>query len=131
MPLEPTDPTLPPPPADHPELFGNSEELSARTSTDITARKHRGSATSQAAHRRISPALSKCRQQVLACIAADPAGKTTAEVAAALGKEMHKVSGRLTELKKTGHIYNTKQVRDGGYIHRATAKGTTTTTQGQ
>lgn len=69
-------------------------------SDDITANRHGGNKQSVAANERIKPFKSNLRSQVYACILeAGVPGCTLEEIADSLNKQVHSVSGRVTELK--------------------------------
>jgi len=73
--------------------------------SDITANRHKGAATSVEAYDRIKKTLPRQRAAVLALYRSRPfTGYTVHEVADKLGVPVNAVSGRLSELKRSGHI---------------------------
>lgn len=69
-----------------------------RMSADPSARKHKGNEQSVAAHKRILHTKADTYDQILRFIRSR--GRATGfEVAAYLGKPLHAISGRLSELK--------------------------------
>lgn len=84
---------------------------------DITERKHGGNPESKAANLRIEPHKRTLRERVYARLAlAGNHGATCKEIAQLEGREMHAISGRITELKKLGSIQETARTRDGGRV---------------
>ena len=73
--------------------------------SDICANRHGGASTSVDAFKRIKATLPRQRAAVLALVRTRPVtGFTVHEVAERLGVSPNHVSGRLSELKKTGHL---------------------------
>jgi|SRR5579871_799469 predicted transcriptional regulator len=84
---------------------------------DITARKHGGNAQSDAAFERLKPVLSRRRREVLDAITRRGLeGAVAKEIATELGLELHKVSGRCSELKALGLIADSGRRRDGAAV---------------
>lgn len=83
---------------------------------DVCARKHGGNEESRRANLRASKAES--RQEVYEALLTH-GDMTCKEIAAKLGKPMHKISGRLSELKALGSVEPTLLVRDGGRVLHA------------
>jgi hypothetical protein len=75
---------------------------------DPTARRHGGSSASVEAHKRILPAKRAALWVILKLYReAGPQGLTAKEVAHRLGKALHEISGRVTELHQWGFILKT------------------------
>lgn len=89
--------------------------LQALLPFDISAGKHKGNAQSKAANLKVSKTES--REQVM-YVLLHYGASTCKEIAQKLGKPMHYVSGRITELKKLGMVEPTGIVRNGGGIVR-------------
>jgi hypothetical protein len=87
---------------------------------DITANKHRGNAQSQAAHRRGRSNREAQRLQVLELIKDSYNGLSMKEVAALMDCPFNTVSGRGSELKKSGLVEPTGETRDGSAVLQAT-----------
>jgi len=77
-------------------------ELPLFAEPDVCARKHGGDAESRAAHRAGDKRAD--RQQVLDFIRARLGGATLDEVCVGLDREPNQISGRITELKRDGHL---------------------------
>lgn len=89
--------------------------LQALLPFDISITKHKGNPQSLAANKKVSKAES--REQVMyELLHCGPL--TCKELAQKLGKAMHQISGRITELKKLGMVEPTGQVRNGGGVVR-------------
>ncbi len=72
---------------------------------DITANRHKGASTSVDAFERIKNTIPRQRAAVLILFRKRPKrGYTVHEIAEAFGVSPNHVSGRLTELKRDGHI---------------------------
>ena len=82
---------------------------------DITAGKHGGNAQSTAAFKKAKYGFSQARQDVVDLLKQHPDGLTCKEMSALLDRPMHKLSGRVTELKEMGVCVATT-VRDGGRV---------------
>lgn len=82
---------------------------------DVCAGKHRANSESRAANLKISKAES--REQVMRVLLGS-GPMTCKEIASRLGKEMHTISGRITELKALGMVEPTTELRDGGRVIR-------------
>lgn len=73
--------------------------------SDICANRHRGAKTSREAFERIKATLPRQRAAVLTLFRSRPVkGFTVHEVAEKFGVSPNHVSGRLSELKRSGHI---------------------------
>lgn len=77
---------------------------------------------SMEAFRAIEPQLPARRAEVLRTIARFPAGLTAEQVARHMRRPQHTISGRLTELKKDGHIIQ-RQDANGNPVRRQTISG--------
>jgi hypothetical protein len=86
------------------------------TMNDITANKHGGNAQSAAAFERAKRGFNRSRQDILDLLKLHPAGLTCKEMSTLLGKPMHKLSGRITELKELGQLNTTETIRAGGAV---------------
>lgn len=81
---------------------------------DPCANKHRGNAESRAAWQKVLTDLCRAQRIVFEVfLRAHPTPMTPKEVAAALGKRLHEISGRCTEGKELGILRATGIVRDG------------------
>jgi DNA-binding Lrp family transcriptional regulator len=77
--------------------------------TDITAGKHGRNEQSETAFGRIRPHLARSRERVLAVIrSCGQEGATTAEIAEKLNCAPNDISGRMSELKATGAIFQSR-----------------------
>ena len=75
---------------------------------DVCANRHRGNANSVAAHNRIAGKLPEMQRIVFDVIDASGAiGVSLSEICAALERPPNAISGRITELKKSGLITKT------------------------
>jgi hypothetical protein len=83
---------------------------------DITAGKHGGNAQSVAAYQKAMRGAAQARQDIVNLLKQHPQGLTCKEMSVMLNKEMHKLSGRITELKELGQVTSTDAVRDGGAV---------------
>lgn len=84
---------------------------------DPTARRHGGSSASVEAHKRILPAKRAALWVILKLYReAGPQGLTAKEVAQRLGKALHEISGRITELHQWGFILKTHTKRLGSIV---------------
>src|SRR6266481_9735429 len=87
-----------------------------RFNDDPTRHKHGGTDTSRAAWEKARRGRAQCQQQVLDVLRqAYPEGMTGKEIAAALGKPFHAVSGRITELLEDG-LVRKGEIRNGGRV---------------
>jgi len=85
-------------------------------SPDICANKHGGNAQSVKANPSVE-AKATLRERVRIFIAAcDFHGATVKEIAATFNKPMHAISGRCSELKALGNIWESGRVRGGGAV---------------
>jgi hypothetical protein len=82
---------------------------------DISARKHQGNENSQEANLRAIPMKGRNRERIRKLVAyRKDRGATLKELSVLLGKFPHQVSGRITELKKLGEIFDSnREPRDG------------------
>lgn len=88
---------------------------------DICEAKHGGNEHSRAAFEKLSEHLNPARLDVLFAVSKTlDNGATSKEVAEYLGKPLHAISGRLTELAREGWIERTGKTRDGAAVWRAT-----------
>lgn len=83
---------------------------------DITARKHGGNVASIAAHESVRPHKADTWAEILAVLHRGPL--TGKEIAHAMGRELHCVSGRLSELIAAKKIERTGERRDGSAVLR-------------
>jgi hypothetical protein len=83
---------------------------------DITAGKHGGNDQSVAAFEKAKRGSAQARQDIVALLQQNPAGLTCKEMSDLLNREMHKISGRITELKELGQVTSTDTVRNGGAV---------------
>lgn len=89
--------------------------------SDPTARKHGGSSASAESHRRILPTKRPTLRLILKLYReAGPQGLTAKEVAHRLKKELHEISGRITELHQWGFILKTpaRRLSSTVLVHR-------------
>lgn len=85
-----------------------------RFSTDPTRHKHHGNRESRAAWEKVLLKLTESQEDVLLIIqGAHPEPITPKEIANVLGKPLHSVSGRCTELKEQGLVEKSDIVRNG------------------
>lgn len=85
--------------------------------SDITRNRHRDNPQSNAAHERIVHTKEDTYKRILKYV--DSVGRATSkEIAAALGygKEMHRISGRLSELKAMNRLRGTGESREGAEV---------------
>jgi hypothetical protein len=95
----------------------NSEQQLDLIFRDPSQRKHRGNPQSVAAHKRVAHTKADTWKQITELIAARKEyGATSKEVAGALGKPLHFLSGRLSELKQMGWIKENGQRRDNAAV---------------
>lgn len=84
---------------------------------DPSARKHKGNAQSVGAHKRVIGTKSDTWKQIMELIKARREyGATSKEIAAAQGKLLHAISGRLAEMKQMGWIKENGERRDGAAV---------------
>ena len=92
--------------------FGQQQAL-----PDPCAGRHGGNKASRAAFRKVQPFAATMRGRVLAVIVeAGLHGATSKEIAAAMGIGLHRVSGRLAELKKLLLVQVSDMERDGAAV---------------
>lgn len=84
---------------------------------DICANRHGGNAQSIAANERVTPKKLSMREEIL-LVASWKSSFTLANVAVLLDKPKHAISGRISELLKSGHIERTGDVYDGHAVYR-------------
>jgi DNA-binding transcriptional ArsR family regulator len=84
--------------------------------SDITANRHKGAATSVEAHDRIKKTLPRQRAAVLALYRARPSGYTVHEVAEKFNVSPNVISGRLSELKKSGLLFPSGERRGNAAV---------------
>lgn len=87
-----------------------------RFNTDPCRYKHGGTDTSRAAWEKAKHGVVESQQIILDVLRKAPAGLTCKEISLILGKAMHKISGRITELWEQGIIQKSNQRRDGGRV---------------
>lgn len=88
---------------------------------DICRKRHGGARNSERANDRIQSFKPTLRNRVLAYIRLnDDRGATSHEIAAALNKPIHCISGRISELKRDSMVIDTGEDRGGAAIIRAT-----------
>ncbi len=91
------------------------ERPAITSSADISRRRHKGNAESNAVFQRVAEYLPQSRQRVLDFIREQGTnGATAQECANALGLPIHKVSPRFSELKRDGQIVKIGVRNDGG-----------------
>ncbi len=87
---------------------------------DICARKHQGNRHSREAHERVKIFKNSMRERCRIFIAGCGfQGATLAEICKAFGKEKNALSGRLSELRREGLIFDSKPERDGFAVYVA------------
>jgi hypothetical protein len=94
-------------------------ELFTRRVRDICAQKHGGDENSRAAHRRLveGGGLSRQRAEVLAAVRqAGVRGLTCSELAARWDVGLNRISGRFSELVRSGHLERQGRRKDG-WVH--------------
>jgi hypothetical protein len=99
----------------HPTLFDPEP--------DITRRRHRVSATSEAANHRVAPHKTELRERILDYLGRNDAGRTCKEVSADLQMPYTTSSARLSELKRDGLVAETGLRRDGAAVLRRKLAG--------
>jgi hypothetical protein len=87
-----------------------------RFNTDPCRYKHGGTDTSRAAWEKAKHGVVESQQIILDVLKKAPEGLTCKEISLILGKAMHKISGRITELWEQGIIQKSNQRRDGGRV---------------
>jgi hypothetical protein len=88
-----------------------------RAVPDVCRNRHRNNPRSRAANEQVHRHKAGMRARLLALIAAAGMhGATLHELAAAVNKEPHKISGRLSELKADNQITETAQERGGAAV---------------
>lgn len=83
--------------------------------SDVCRRKHHGNARSEEANRRVAPHKKATRDQILElALQRGPKGITLHELCSEMGKLPHQISGRITELKQCGKLFEQSGAgRDG------------------
>ena len=89
---------------------------------DICRNKYGDNQESAAAFETIKLTRAESRMQVLIALR-EHGGLTCKELAALMGKPMHAVSGRISELKAMGFAEPTAELRDGGRVIIAAGYG--------
>lgn len=85
--------------------------------TDITARKHGGNENSQKANLRVAPYKAPMRERIRVFIGGcDWHGATLKEICASFNKLPHELSGRISELKADGLIFDSGRRRDDSAV---------------
>lgn len=88
-----------------------------RIAVDPCERKHKGNPQSVAAHEKVVSTKQETYKKLMAIIKArGPYGATSKELAAAIGKPLHCVSGRLSETKAMGWIKENGERRNGAAV---------------
>jgi hypothetical protein len=84
---------------------------------DVTAGKHKGNPNSRAANLRVISIKVTLRERVRIFIAGcDYRGATVHELSDHLGKPVHSISGRLSELKIEQKIFDSGRSRNGASV---------------
>ncbi len=84
---------------------------------DVCETKHRGNKQSRAANLRVMPHKKGIRERARVFIAATEwYGATAQEIAQAFGKPLHTLSGRCSELRALGQVFDSGRVRDKGSV---------------
>ena len=95
----------------------NSQQQLDLIFRDPSARKHKNNPQSVAAHKRIARTKADTWKEITELIAArGEYGATSKEIASALGKPLHYLSGRMSELKQMGRIKENGQRRNGAAV---------------
>lgn len=94
----------------HPTLFDPQP--------DISRRRNRNNAASEAANRKIQPKKSDLRTAILKHLKWWPEGRTCKELSVALSMGYTTASARLSELKRDGLVVVTGLRRDGAAVVR-------------
>jgi predicted HTH transcriptional regulator len=88
---------------------------------DICSNKHSGSLESKDAFSAVRGSINAMHEEILTAI--DKFGPMSAkELSQVLGKALHSVSGRCTELKALCYLEKTGERRDGSAVLRRTGK---------
>lgn len=96
-------------------LFDRGEIV--RSTVDICESRHRGNAESQAAHDKVVPTKTDTWKKIMNLISSrGEFGATSKEIAYAMGKQLHAISGRCSELKAMGWIKPTELRREGSAV---------------
>ena len=84
---------------------------------DITDRKHRGSQESRDAHDRVVQTKRIMHERIMRLVQArGDFGATSKEIAYALGKQLHAISGRCSELVMQGRLKKSGLRRAGAAV---------------
>lgn len=95
-------------------------QLGLRFSGDVCRRKHGGNAHSAAAFARVQPTQLNMAERIRAYIGGcGPAGATLKEVAAQFGKQLNQISGRFSQLKANGQIFDSGRTHEGCAVYVA------------
>lgn len=85
---------------------------------DVTSGKHGGHKNSRTANDKVAPHKESIRERIrVFVVACGHKGTTLAEIASCFGKQLHQVSGRLTELKISGHLFQSGRDAQGFTIY--------------
>jgi len=85
-----------------------------RFNDDITFNRHGGNAESNTAYRHLLERIPQARAEVLELVSmVSPTPMIPKEIEGGLGKAIHSISGRCTELKEMGLVCPTNIIRDG------------------
>lgn len=88
---------------------------------DVCSSRHKGNEESAAAFEKASLSIRDDHRTILGIFDRN-GGMTSKEIAQALGRPLHSVSGRLTELKAGMYLEKTSMRRDGSAVLRRTRK---------
>ncbi len=83
---------------------------------DITTNKHGGNPQSVAAYEKAKRGAAQAQQDIVDLLKQHTDGLTCKEMSTLLNREMHKISGRVTELKEQGQVIATETIRQGGAV---------------
>lgn len=98
-------------------FFFAPERAPNKTPFDVCARKHGGNERSKAANLRALPEKGSLRERVRVYIGGcEQRGATCAEIAERFGRAMHSISGRISELKEAGKVFDSGRTRNGGTV---------------
>ena len=89
---------------------------------DITSARHKNNPSSNAAWEQHHGRHANARQMVLDALMLTPRGLTSKDIAERLGWDLHKVSPRLSELKRDGKIEGAGERRNGAEVLVAVRK---------
>lgn len=84
---------------------------------DVCARKHGGNRNSEAANKRVAPHKANMRERCRVFIGeCGPQGATIHELCKYMGKLPNELSGRLSELKRLGQVFESGRKRNGAEV---------------